>query len=51
MSPSYGEPNAHDTTVSTGTEDADARAQLAALQDELDTLADRMAVTGEDHTT
>ena len=33
------------------TEDADARAQLAALQDELDTLADRMSVAGEDHTT
>jgi hypothetical protein len=33
------------------TEDADARTQLASLQDELDTLAERMSVAGEDHTT
>ncbi len=33
------------------TEDSDARAQLAALQDELETLADRLSVAGEDHTT
>ena len=33
------------------TEDADARAHLASLQDELDTLAERLSVAGEDHTT
>jgi serine/threonine-protein kinase len=33
------------------TEDADARAHLVALQDEVDTLADRLAAAGEDHTT
>ena len=33
------------------TEDADARAHLASLQDELNTLAERLSVAGEDHTT
>ena len=33
------------------TDESDARAELAALQDELDTLADRLTAAGEDHTT